>query len=514
MTPEPIDTGIRPRRRNVEFALLLLAVVILAGGLCLAGLEIDGRVPDDLALFVGGFGGAVLALHIALRRLAPWADPLILPLAAALNGLGLTVIWGLHRIGGPTQSEAGKQLMWSVLGIVGCLVVLLAIREPRRLQRYPYLMAVAGLVLLALPMIPVIGIDAYGAHRWIGMRGFTVQPSEFAKLLLVVFLAAYLGMKRDVLSTAARQLRVRGVKVFSLPRMRDLGPMTVAWGFAILLLVGTKDLGASLLLFSVFLAILYTATGRKSWVGIGLLMFSAGATVAWAMFVHVRQRVVIWLNPFEPHVYHADGGSYQLVQGMFALADGGLFGTGFSGGRAAEIFAADSDFILVSIGEKLGLTGLMAVVILLLLLAERGFRIALASREIFVKLMATGFAFLLAFQVFVVLGGVTQIIPLTGMTTPFLAAGGSSLVSSWIMIGLWLRLSDSARRPPPTGKAHAQLEDATEVIQLPVHAATRSDDEAEGDQAEGEQGDAGSADGADVTPPAAPHPNTRATAQG
>ncbi|MDA8371377.1 MAG: FtsW/RodA/SpoVE family cell cycle protein [Nocardiopsaceae bacterium] len=450
------------RPRSAELLLLLIALGGFVLGLSMAGLQIDGRLPDDLPLFAGTFTGCALALHFALRFLAPAADPVVMPVAVALNGVGLTVIWGLHRVQDTGSAEPEKQLVWTAAGMALCSAVLIAVRQPRRLQRYPYLMATAGLTLLLLPMLPVIGIEVFGARRWVGIGRFTVQPSEFAKILLIIFLAGYLGTKRDVLSLAARQLRIGPVKVFSQPRMRDLGPITAGWGIAILLLVGTRDLGTSLLLFSVFLAILYTATRRKSWVAIGLVMFTAGAWVAWAAFWHVRQRVTIWLHAFDPEVYREEnGGSYQLVQGLFALADGGLSGTGFGTGRSALIFASDSDLILISIGEKFGLTGLVAVLLLLLLLAERGFRIALDSRDVFVKLMATGFAFLFAYQVFVVLGGVTRIIPLTGMTTPFLAAGGSSLISSWIMVGLWLRMSNDTRRPD---RARQPAEDATQVI--------------------------------------------------
>ncbi|TQN30344.1 cell elongation-specific peptidoglycan biosynthesis regulator RodA [Haloactinospora alba] len=458
------DPALPARPRRTELALLLAALVLLALGFASAEGDIRGQLSGTVALYAGALAGAALALHTALRFLAPWADPLILPLATVLNGVGLCTIWGLHRVSDPRASEAADQLTWTLCGIALCGAALAVVPRPRMMQRYPYLTAAAGLVLLTLPMLPFVGIDAFGAQRWIGVAGFTVQPSEFAKILLVVFLAAYLSIKRDVLSLAARQLTIGSVKVFSQPRMRDLGPMTVAWGVAILLLVGTKDLGTSLLLFGVYLAMLYTATQRKSWVGIGVAMFAAGACVAWALFGHVQRRVTAWLTPFAPDTYEAEGGSFQLVQGLFALAEGGLTGTGFGQGRAADIFASDSDLILVSIGEKLGFTGLAAVVVLLFLLTERGFRAALESREIFVKLATSGFAFLLAFQVFVVLGGVTRLIPLTGMTTPFLAAGGSSLVSSWIIVGLWLRISDAARRPEPAAEHGADA--ATEVLRL------------------------------------------------
>ncbi|WP_067972304.1 FtsW/RodA/SpoVE family cell cycle protein [Nocardiopsis trehalosi] len=462
-TPGHRERAAPPRRRGTELVLVLLALAVFALGLAMAGLQIDGRVPRELPLYVGVVAAGALTLHTALRAVAPWADPLVLPLATALNGLGLTVIWGLHRADDPGAAEADRQLVWTAIGAAACLTVLLAVRRPARLQRYPYLTAAAGLVLILLPVLPVIGVEVFGARRWIAVGGYTVQPSEFAGILLIVFLAAYLGAKRDVLALAARQIRVRGVKVFTLPRMRHFGPVVAAWGFALLLLVGTRDLGTSLVLFSVFLAMLYTATARKSWVGIGLAMFFTGASAAYLMFWHVRQRVAIWIDPFAPEVYSAGGGGYQVGQGLFALADGGLFGTGFGRGRAEDVFASDSDLVLVSIGEKLGLLGLAAVLLLLALLSGRGFAIALGARDPFLKLMLTGFAFLMAFQVFVVLGGVTALIPLTGLTTPFLAAGGSSLIANWIGLGLWLRVSDTVRRPAP---AAGPGEDPTEAMRL------------------------------------------------
>ncbi|PSK98346.1 cell elongation-specific peptidoglycan biosynthesis regulator RodA [Murinocardiopsis flavida] len=455
-TPEP------PRRRNTELGLLVAALFVLVVGAAAAGLESKGSVPPALAAIVVVLGTLAFAAHGVLRRAAPWADPLILPVAVLLNGIGLTVIWALHQNNGGNGSPL-KQLLWSALGILAAVAVLAAVRDPRRLQRYPYLMAVAAIVLIAIPIAPVIGLEIYGARRWIGIGGLTVQPSEFAKITGVVFLASYLVNKREVLSVAVRRVTIGRVKVFSIPRLRDTGPVVSAWLAAILLLVGTKDLGTSLLLFALFLSMLYVATQRKSWVAIGLVLFAIGATIASTVFWHVRQRVDIWLAPFDPEVYRSPDGSHQVVQGLFALADGGITGTGFVEGRSARIFAADSDYILVSIGEKLGLAGLSAVVVLLALLVERGYRVALASRDPAVKMMASGFAFLLAFQTFVVLGGVTRLIPLTGMTTPLLSAGGSALLSNWIIVGLWLRMSDTARRP---ARPTLQSEGLTQEIAL------------------------------------------------
>lgn len=452
----------KPRRRNAELAMLAAALLVLLTGFGYAGWELTGGIPAELAVIAGVLGAMALIAHFALRRLAPCTDPLILPLAVLLNGIGLLVIWALHQ-NNPDHGTPLKQLLWSALGVLGAVIALVLVREPRRLQRYPYLMAVAAIVLIAVPVVPVIGVEIYGARRWIGIGGLTVQPSEFAKVAGVLFLASYLVNKRDVLSVAVRRVTIGRIKVFSVPRLRDTGPVVVAWLAAILLLVGTKDLGTSLLLFALFLSMLYVATRRKSWVAIGLVLFAVGAYVSWAVFWHVQRRVDIWLDPFDPDLYRAVGGSHQVVQGLFALADGGITGTGFAEGRSAEIFAADSDYILVSIGEKLGLMGLSAVVVLLLLLIERGYRIALTARDPMVKMIASGFAFLLSFQTFVVLGGVTRLIPLTGLTTPFLSAGGSSLISSWIIVGLWLRMSDTANRPDPP---RAQSEELTQEIAL------------------------------------------------
>ncbi|GAA3723568.1 cell division protein FtsW (lipid II flippase) [Spinactinospora alkalitolerans] len=461
----PADAAFPPvKRRNAELALMLVAIALFVGGFAWAGLALTGGVPTALGVYSATFGALALLLHVVLRFAAPWADPLVLPLALVLNGTGLVMVWALNADGPDAGTEVDRQLLWTAIGMTTCLVVLATVRRPRRLQRYPYLMAAASILLIAIPIAPFIGLEFYGARRWIGFGGLTVQPSEFAKITLVLFLASYLVMKRGALSFAVRRVMVGPVKVFSLPRIQDMGPMMAAWGLAILLLVGTRDLGTSLLLFGLFLAMLYVATQRKSWIAIGLALFLAGAYVAWLMFWHVQQRVTIWLDPFDPEVYREAGGSHQLVQSLFALADGGLLGTGFGAGRAQSIFAADSDLILVSVGEKLGLAGLMAVVVLLFLLVERCFRLALASPELFVKMTAAGLGFLFAFQVFVVLGGVTRLIPLTGMTTPFMSAGGSSLMSSWIIIGLLLRMSDTVRRPAPPPLQHD--EHPTEAMRL------------------------------------------------
>lgn len=455
-------------RRGAELRLLAGALGFIAASLAAASLAVTGELAPSVLPHLGVLSVGALALHVLLRFLAPYADPIVMPLATALTGLGLSMIWVLQmtRPDTPDSSEADRQLLWAVAGMVLCAATVVLVRKPRRLALYPYLIALTALFLLLLPLSP-LGHEVLGAQRWISVAGFTMQPSEFAKVLLVIFLASYLGRQREILALVTRTVRIGGLKVFSVPRARDLGPMAVGWGVAILLLVGTRDLGTSLLLFGTFLAVLYAATARKSWVLIGLVAFAAGAYIAYLLFDHVQNRVEIWLEAFDPDVYHRPGGSFQIVEGMFALAEGGMFGSGFHDGFAQEIFAADSDLILVSIGEKLGLTGLLAVLVLLFLLAQRGFRIALGARDVFLKLTAFGYAFLIAFDVFIVLGGAILIIPLTGMTTPFLSAGGTALMANWIIIGLWLTISETARRPQESfSQGQAPGDPTTEVIHV------------------------------------------------
>ncbi|WP_460747578.1 FtsW/RodA/SpoVE family cell cycle protein [Nocardiopsis oceani] len=451
------------QRRNAELVLIGITIVITMGAMAMSGLNLNGQVPAAMWGYGLIFGAMALATHVALRFIAPYADPLILPCALFLNGIGVAMIWRLDAAdsGDIEHAGVGMQLIWTAVGIAMCIALLFFLKEPRVLQRYTYICALAAIILIALPMIPGLGISEYGARRWIGFGGFTLQPSEFAKIALVIFLSSYLVTKRQVLSLAAKQIKVGRFKIMDLPRARDFMPMVVGWVAAIGLLVITKDLGSSLLLFGTFLAMLYVATQRSSWVIIGVSVFVAAAALAMQVFWHFRQRVDIWFHAYDPEVYDRLGGSAQLVQGQIGMAYGGLFGTGMGGGQAHHIFAADSDFILASLAEDLGLTGLMSILIVIFLLVERGMRIALASRELFVKMLASGLAFVMCFQVFVVLGGLLRIIPLTGMTTPFLAAGGSALMASWLMIGLLLRMSDNARRPAPQA---IQDEGATQVI--------------------------------------------------
>jgi len=336
--------------------------------------------------------------------------------------------------------------------------VLVVVRDHRSLSRYAYTLALVGLGLLALPaLLPSSLSEVNGAKIWIRLAGFSIQPGEFAKIGLIIFFAAYLVNKRDVLALASR--RVIGLE---LPRGRDLGPVLVAWILSILVLVFERDLGSSLLLFGIFVVMLYVATERSSWLLIGLGLFAGGAFFAYQVFAHVQTRVDVWLDPFA----YRDEGGYQMVQSLFGLGTGGLFGAGLGGGRPDQVPVAKSDFIAAAIGEELGLFGLVAVIVLYLILVERGLRTSLVVRDAFGKLLAAGLAFAVAWQVFVVLGGVTGLLPLTGLTTPFVAYGGSSLVANFGLVALLVRISDAARRPSaPAPGPLPKLGDApTEVV--------------------------------------------------
>jgi cell division protein FtsW (lipid II flippase) len=452
-------------RRGVELAMSMFAVLVAMFAYAAVGLAHSNRVPLGTLAYGAGLAVLVVAAHVVTRRVAPYADPVFLPLAAALNGLGLVLIHRLdlaagdkaHAAGHPAgQAAAPLQLVWTTVGIIVFVAVLVGIRDHRVLARYTYTLGAAGLLLLALPaLLPSRFSSVHGARIWIRLGGFSLQPGELAKIALMVFFAGYLVAKRDVLSLASR--RFAGV---DLPRGRDLGPVLVAWLASMGVLVVERDLGTSLLFFGIFVAMLYVATERRSWLLIGLVLFVVGAFTAFHLFGHVRERVEIWLHPFQ---YASDQG-YQLVQSMFGLATGGILGTGLGQGRPDIVPFANSDFIIASVGEELGLAGLMAVLVIYLLLVARGLRAALAVRDPFGKLLAAGLAFSIALQVFVVVGGVTRLIPLTGLTTPFLSYGGSSLLAEWAIIALLVRISDAGRRPAPVASAASPDAALTEVL--------------------------------------------------
>ncbi|SET78189.1 cell division protein FtsW, lipid II flippase [Nonomuraea wenchangensis] len=446
------------KRRVAQLVMLALAVLIVMGAYANVGLAVDGRVPAGMLAYGLGLGGIMLVAYLVLAKFAPWADPLILPLVTLINGLGLVMIYRLESAKMPGASAA-NQIMWTGLGVVMFAATLVVLRDHRMLQRLTYTAGAIGLVLLAIPaLLPGSLSEVQGAKIWIRIGGFSIQPGEFAKLALVVFFAGYLVAKRDVLALAGRRLLF-----IDLPRARDLGPVLATWGLSLLVLVFEKDLGTSLLLFGTFIAMIYIATQRTSWVLIGLLLFVGGAYLAGLAFSHVGDRFEIWLNPGSSEFYDREiGGSYQIMQGLFGFGAGGILGTGLGQGHPELIPLSFSDFIFAATGEELGLTGLMALLMLYALLVERGLRTSLAARDPFSKLLSGGLAFLLAWQVFIIVGGVTNLIPLTGLVTPFMSQGGSALLANWILIALLVRTSDAARRPPPQA---IQNEGLTQVFQ-------------------------------------------------
>jgi len=433
------------RRRNSELGLLLFAIALGGAALVLVELGALGRVTGTITLLAGLLGLLTIGVHIALRVVAPDADPFVLPIAVLLNGLGIAEITRIDIAEGLSGWDAAgiRQIAWSAIAITVALVVLVVIRNHRVLLRYRYLAGLAAVVLLILPFLPIIGREVNGARIWISLGPLSFQPGELAKIALAIFFAGYLMTARDSLSLVS--VKVLGLR---LPRPRDLGPILVFWALAMVVLVGQRDLGTSLLYFGLFLVMVYVATGRLSWILLGLLLFGGGAFAASRILPYVGNRFRGWLDAFDPEFYDAFGGSYQLVQGLFGLADGGLIGTGLGRGHPDIVPLAESDFIISSLGEELGLVGLFAILALYLLFVARGFRIAVTGQDDFGRLLGIGLAFTVALQVFIVVGGVTRVIPLTGLTAPFLAAGGSSLVANWIIVAVLLRLSDSVRAQP------------------------------------------------------------------
>ncbi|WP_028938504.1 FtsW/RodA/SpoVE family cell cycle protein [Pseudonocardia spinosispora] len=452
--------------RSAELVLLAFAAVLTTGALILVEANQEQELTSTLLILGGCYLALFTGAHLVVRKWAPYADPLILPCAAMLNGLGLVMI---HRVDlaradratqldqGVPQLFANRQIVWTLIALVLFAATLWFVSDHRTLARYGYTAGFLGLVLLALPgLLPASISEANGAKIWLRLWIFSIQPGEFSKVLLIIFFSALLISKRELFTAAGKHFL--GME---LPRPRDLAPLLVAWLLSVGVLVLEKDLGSSLLYFGVLLVLLYAATERVSWLVIGLLFFAAGATLAYSLFGHVRDRIEVWLDPFS----HFDTAGYQIGQALFGLGTGGVGGTGLGAGRPELVPFAWSDFMVSSIGEELGLIGLAAVLVVYLVLVTRGLRSALAVRDSFGKLLATGLAFSLALQVFVVMGGVTRLIPLTGLTIPFMSAGGSSLVANYIIVALLLRISNAARSPggkkpaaPQTPLAEAKTE--------------------------------------------------------
>ncbi|MCH9666670.1 MAG: FtsW/RodA/SpoVE family cell cycle protein [Actinomycetia bacterium] len=437
-----------PTRRNAELFLIGFAALITTVALLLVEANQEQGLHWDLAQYTVAYLALFIGAHLAVRRFAPYADPLLLPLVALLNGLGLVMIHRLDLAEGETTARglggtANQQMLWTLVGVLGFSLVVIFLRDHRMLSRYGYVCGLTGLILLTIPAIlPRSLSEQNGAKIWIQFPGFSIQPAEFSKILLLIFFASVLVSKRSLFTSVGKH-----VLGMDLPRPRDLAPLLAAWIASVGVMVFEKDLGTSLLLYASFLVMVYIATERFSWVVLGLALFAAGSVVAYFLFDHVRDRVQTWRDPFAD----PDGVGYQMMQSLFSFATGGIFGTGLGNGQPGTVPAASTDFIIAAVGEELGLVGLSAVLMLYTIVIIRGMRTAIAVRDSFGKLLAAGLATTLAIQLFIVVGGVTKLIPLTGLTTPWMSYGGSSLVANYVLLAILVRISHAARRPIGAG---------------------------------------------------------------
>ena len=447
-----------PTRRNAELGLLCFATLITGIALLIVEANQEQGISWDLLTYTLAFLTLFLCAHLAIRRFAPYADPLLLPVVALLNGLGLVLIHRLDLVPGITSGgpSAEQQMLWTLVGVLGFSLVVIFLKDHRLLARYDYICGATGLVLLAIPaLLPARLSETNGAKIWIRLPGFSIQPAEFSKILLLVFFAGVLVAKRNLFTSVGQHFLG-----MDLPRPRDLAPLLAAWIISVGVMVFEKDLGTSLLLYASFLVMVYIATERFSWVVIGLSLFAAGSVVAYHLFGHVRGRVQTWMDPFgDP-----EGAGYQMVQSQFSFATGGVFGTGLGNGQPGTVPAASTDFIIAVVGEELGLVGLSGVLLLYTIVVMRGLRTAIAVRDSFGKLLAAGLASTLAIQLFIVVGGVTGLIPLTGLTTPWMSYGGSSLVANYLLLAILVRISHSARRPIQTSQHTHIAASRTEVM--------------------------------------------------
>lgn len=380
-------------------------------------------------------------VHLANRLLAPDSHPVLLPVVALLNGLGYVMIARLD------PHEARLQAGWTAVGAIAYVVTLLLVRRSRDLDRYRYLLLLGGIGLLMLPMVPHVGEDINGARLWIHVGPITGQPVELAKLALCIFFASYFAEKREMLSMATVRI---GNRLFLQPRA--LGPLFLVWGLTMLVLAAEHDVGFALLIFVLFISLLWLSTGRIAWILIGLGLFALGTFVGSHLFSQVNERITIWLDPW-PYVNNA---SYQLVQGLYAMGTGGLIGTGLGLGHPSFVPAVTTDFIFAAFGEEMGLLGTTIIVAAFLLLVGTGFRIAQTARSDFAKLAAAGLTVVLGLQALFIMAGIVRLLPLTGLTLPFMAYGGSSLVANYILVAILARISDEGARSATTPEAMAR----------------------------------------------------------
>lgn len=434
MTAASTDTAARPGRSR-ELVMLLLAGAVTLLALISTELGQGNTATVEMLWIVGGFILVFGVAHLVLRFLAPWSDQVLLPVVAALNGLGLVMIHRLDMANATTLVRS--QVMWTVLGVGMFVAVMVLLRDHRSLSRYSYILGLLGLILLALPLVWPSSINS-DARIWISIGPFSVQPGEFAKVLLLIFFAQLLVNKRSLFNVAGK--RVLGI---DFPRLRDLGPILVVWGIALVIMALQNDFGPALLLFGTVLGMLYIATARGSWLIIGLVLVAVGGFGVYQVSAKIQDRV----NHFVDPIAHYDSGGYQLSQALFGMSWGGVTGTGLGNGYPQNVPVAHSDFILASFGEELGFVGLAAIILLFAILIARGMNAAMQVRDSFGKLLASGLALTIGIQVFVVVAGISKMMPLTGLTTPFMSAGGSSLLANYILLAILLRISDSARRP-------------------------------------------------------------------
>jgi cell division protein FtsW (lipid II flippase) len=425
--PPPAVQALGKRRRTTELGLLVLAELIILGGYALASLGRNASLPADLWPFLAALLALLVGAHLANRRLAPAADSLLLPIAALLNGIGYVFIARLD------EDLAALQASWTAAGILAYVMTLVVVRDVRWLQRYRYTAGLIGVVLLIMPLLPGIGRNINGARIWVAVGPVSFQPGEFAKIAFAVFFAGYLVERRELLSVATFR-----VGPFNTPDPKHFAPILLAWGASLVVLIFQRDLGSALLFFLLFVIMLWVATGRVSYLIVGMVLFLIGAVVSWMSFEHVQKRVSVWLDPWAD----PQGSGYQIIQAAYALAWGGTSGVGPGLGIAGRIPYDETDFIFAVIGEELGMLGTTAVLCAFLLLAGTGLRIARESRDPFSSLLAVGLTVLIAFQAFIIMAGVTRLLPLTGVTLPFVSYGGSSLLANYVLLALLVRISD------------------------------------------------------------------------